>query len=177
MLSFIMEKALLLLGFIVLSSCASMPQNVDDFRKLAEESSLAKKTEFTIKNAKLTDVKTRMQKMAQQCYAVTTQNTSYTTQGGISHWDAEYNPAIQENPGMVSMALQRKCKRGCGYRIGGDEPAKGDWMFLVDIVPGEKGTLNGIMYSIWGSGLSFGDMVEDTVQWLQNNKKLCPEIK
>jgi hypothetical protein len=171
-----MLKAFLLLPLVLSTSCGSMPQTVDAFRDMAKETAWSKKTEFTVKAPKLSDVKARMQKMAQQCYEVEARNSS-SDKYGVHHWDAIFFPTIQESPDRVTLALQRRCTRGCGTRL--DTPPKdGDWVFLADVTTTpEKGSFNGILYSIRGSGLAYGDVVDDTVEWLKGGKKLCPEIK
>ncbi len=153
-----------------------MPQNVHEYKKAAREfdSIFFPKKKLNLKGATLGQVKLRMQKYSAKCLNLTvnyTKDSLFSDEKTIVS-QAIYRPTIVESKNELSLILQRDCVKGCGSQ---QMPKGGMWISISEVFLDSKGVLTG--YSAAPSNTPTGNLLEDSIGWLEGTSTLCPALK
>ncbi len=152
------------------AGCAGkMPMTADEFRQMAPGAFMGSVQNFEVKRP-LRDVGDTFRRRAPECLNVTIRTTSQS-RTSYQVIDTAYKPTVIVGGDKVELHLQQKHLRGV-MKVR-EEPADGQYLFVVDAVPaGARAT----KVQIIGPSRGYDVIVRAIKAWADGSSTGCPDL-
>lgn len=152
------------LAAILTSACAK-PKTTDEFLKAYGDSMWVGREIFDL-DIPFEEARSRLIAMTSQCYNVKIQRTESGNMGGVVRRDSiTYTTEVKNKPDFFQLGLRRKASFD-----------DGETMILMVSQLKKQGPKK-VRVEVFAPKMGYGNMTEDTANWVRGAKKLCPELK